>query len=145
MKRMLMAALAALAIAGAASAQGANPPPNKGPDGNQSQQTTISGKLEWIDGTIGLKSGGSTYFTPRVRELVGFVKDLQEGAAVSLTGYAYKVPFGSGSFVFMATKLSFNGKDYELGREEGRGPGMMGMRMRDRCDGDRGQREGSRW
>jgi hypothetical protein len=146
MKRMIMAALAALVIAGTASAQNVNPPsaPNKGTDREQLQLVTISGKLEWIDGTIGLKSGGNVYFTPRVRELVGFVKDLQEGATVSLTGYAQKVPFGASSFFFMSTKLTFNGKDYEFAQNgglRGRGPGMMGMRDRnDRNDSDKGNR-----
>ena len=89
---------------------------------------------------------------PRVRELVGFVKDLQEGATVSLTGFAQKVPFGAGSYFFMATKLSFNGKDYEFRQEVGpmgSGTGNRGQgnekRMRGPCDGDRDQGEGSRW
>jgi len=142
MKRTLMATLVALAIAGAASAQNANPPA-KGPDGQQQpQQTTISGKLEWLDGMIGLKSGENVYYAPQVKELVGFVKDLQEGATVSLTGFARKIPYSQNSF-FRATKLSFNGKDYEFGQDfgpAGREPGMgMGMRreeMRGSCSGE---------
>lgn len=138
MKRTLMAALVALAIAGAASAQNANPAP-KGPDGLQPQQTSISGKLEWLEGTIGLKSGSNTYYAPRVRMLVGFVKDLQEGANVTLTGYAIKVPYSSNSFFFHVTKLSFGGKDYDLaiagGPFGGRGMGMRAER-RGFSDGD---------
>jgi hypothetical protein len=142
MKRILLAALAALAIAGAASAQGVNPPPKADP-----QQITISGKLEWIDGTIGLKSGGVTYYAPQLRMLVGFVKDLQEGSTVTLTGNARKLPYSPNSF-FWTSKLGFNGKDYELGQggfgPMGRGHGMRMMGF----DGDdrpgNGMR-GSRW
>jgi hypothetical protein len=156
MKRTIMAVLAALAIAGAASAQGSANPPPKGQD-QLPQQTTISGKLEWIEGTIGLKSGGSTYFAPQLRMLVGFVKDLQEGASVTLTGYAMKVPYGSGSYFFHAVKLSFNGKDYELGQGGmmgrgfggGRGQGCFGpgSRMRGAWDKDGNDERprGQRW
>jgi hypothetical protein len=136
MKRMLVAALAALVIAGTASAQNVAPP-DQGPGRGQAQaqQSTVSGKLELIDGVIGLKSGGTTYYTPRLRMLVGFVKDLQEGATVTLTGYAYPIPERAGSALFLVTKLSFGGKDYDLGQRVGprggmwmRGPGRGGFR-----------------
>jgi hypothetical protein len=132
MKRMCMAALVALVIAGTASAQGAAPPNQAAA---QPQQISISGKLELIDGVIGLKSGGTSYYTPQLWRLVGFVKDLQEGAQVTLTGYAFPVPEGSGKVFFAATKLSLGGKDYDLGQRGGpfgrmrmRGPGRDGMR-----------------
>jgi hypothetical protein len=150
MKRMLLAALAALAIAGAVSAQGVNPPPKADPQ--QAQQVTISGKLEWIDGTIGLKSGGVTYYAPQLRMLVGFVKDLQEGSTVTLTGYAHKLPYSPNS-LFLTSKLGFNGKDYELGQggfgPMGRGSGPMGRGMRmmgfDGDDRPENGMRGSRW
>jgi hypothetical protein len=141
MKRTIMAALVAITIAVAASAQGAAAPqPPKGQAPDQAQQVTVTGKLEWIDGTIGLRSGGAVYYAPQVRMLVGFVKDLQEGATVTLSGYADKIPYSPNSF-FRATKLSFNGKDYELGQGfgamMGRGQGMMGRgRMQGPCGGD---------
>ncbi len=133
MKRTLVAVLAALAIAGAASAQNAAP---ASPPAAPAQTTTISGKLELIDGAIGLKAGGVSYYTMRLRQLVGFVKDLQEGAAVKLEGYAYPLPDRAGYSVFMVTKLSFNGNDYDLGQPgaggpfggKGRGFGRGGMR-----------------
>jgi len=135
MKRTIMAALVALAIAGAASAQNANPPKGPTPDqAQQPQQTTVTGKLEWVDGTIGLKSGGAVYYAPQVRELVGFVKDLQEGATVTLTGSADKIPYSPNSF-FRITKLSFNGKDYEFNQ----GMGFMGRGMGTKAAGKRMQ------
>jgi hypothetical protein len=133
---MFMAALAAVAIASSASAQAQAAPAQAQPQGQaQRQLVTISGKLELIDGMIGLKSGGTAYYTPRLRILVGFVKDLQEDATVNLTGYAYPLPNRAGYAVFFVTKVSFGGKDYDLGQRggpfggrgwgEGRG-GMMG-------------------
>jgi hypothetical protein len=160
-----MATLIAIAIAAAASAQGAAqgaaPQAPKGQAQDPAQQVTVTGKLEWIDGTIGLRSGGAVYYAPQVRMLVGFVKDLQEGATVSLTGYAKKVPYSSNSFIWIE-KLSFGGKDYELrqgfGPMMGRGmmgPGMMGPaargRMQGPCYGDydgdgvRERPRGGRW
>jgi hypothetical protein len=144
MKRICLAALAALVIAGTASAQAQAAPAPAQPPQAQTQVTTISGKLELIDGVIGLKSGGTSYYVPRLRQLVGFVKDLQEGATVTLTGYAYPLPQRSGSAVFMVTKLSFNGKDYDLGQSVGpmgqgwmRGAGRGGLRG--------GMMQGPRW
>jgi len=132
MKRMLIATIVALAIAGAASAQAGNAPRSQ--DGQQPpqfqalQQTTVTGKLEWSDGTIALRSGSTLYYVPKVRQLVGFAKDLQEGSSVTVTGYERKIPYSPNSFL-MPTKLSFNGKDYEFafGRGfAGRGPGAGG-------------------
>ena len=119
MKRMLLAALAIFAIAATSSAQSPAP---AAPVQGQAQTTTISGKLELIDGIIGLKSGGISYYVPRLRQLVGFVKDLQEGAAVKLEGYAYPLPNRAGYSFFMVTKLTFGAKDYDLGQPGARGP-----------------------
>jgi opacity protein-like surface antigen len=138
MKRICLAALAALIIAGTASAQ-AQAAPTQPPQA-QAQVTTISGKLELIDGMIGLKAGGISYYTPRLRQLVGFVKDLQEGAQVTLTGYALPLPQRAGYALFAATKLSFGGKDYDLGQSVGpMGRGWM------RGAGRGGMMEGPRW
>jgi hypothetical protein len=140
MKRIPIAILAALAIAGTASAQAQAVPAQP----QQQQVATISGKLELIDGTIGLKAGGVSYYTPRLRQLVGFVKDLQEGAMVTLTGYSFALPDRAGYALFAVTKLSFGGKDYDLGQQVGprgrmwmRGPGPGGMGW--------GMRGGPRW
>jgi len=133
MKRIIVATLAALAIAGAVSAQSPAP-------AAQAQTTAISGKLELIDGMIGLKADGTSYYVPRLRQLVGFVKELQEGASVKLEGYAYPIPNRAGYSYFMATKLTIGAKDYDLGQPGARGPfggqgqgqgrgGMRGGRM----------------
>jgi hypothetical protein len=129
MKRSLIALLAALALAGSASAQSAAAPAAPAVAAAQAQLSTISGKLELINGMIGLKSGGVSYYLPRLRQLVGFVKDLQEGATVKLEGYAYPLPNQAGYSIFEATKLTISGRDYDLGQPGAQGPfGGKGMR-----------------
>lgn len=106
-KKIIAALIAACLIAGALTAQTAATV--------QTQQTvTVSGKLELIDGHIGLKSGGTTYYVQGLGRLVGFVKDLQEGSQVKIEGYAQPLGLPSGYAFLIATKLSFGGKDYDL-------------------------------
>jgi hypothetical protein len=138
MKRSLLAFIVALAIAGTASAQAAAPStaPSAKP-GAQAQLITVSGKLELINGIIGLKADGTTYYAPRLRQLVGFVKELQEGAAVKLEGYSYPIPNSAGFSMLAVTKVSVAGKDYDLSQNGGFGG--MGMR------GGRGGMHGGMW
>jgi hypothetical protein len=117
MKRIIVVLIAALAFAGVAAAQSAPPPPAP----SQAQTVKVSGKLELIDGAIGFKAGGKTYFVPRLRELIGFVKDLQEGALVTVEGYERPFPHDSTVSLLMVTKLSFGGKDYDLSHKAGPG------------------------
>jgi len=147
MKRIIVTLAAALALAGAASAQVAATAPAQAP-----QTVTVSGKLELIDGFIGLKSGGTTYYTRGLDRLVGFVKDLQEGAQVKLEGYAVPLGTPSGYSYLIVTKVTVGGKDYELPQTgaHGRfgmagagtvGPGdMMGMNGRRGSMSGRGNR-----
>jgi hypothetical protein len=136
MKKIALALAAALLVAGFASAQVVQVAPAQ----QQVQTLKVTGKLELINGAIGMKVDGKTYLVPKIRSLVGFVKDLQEGSTVTVEGEAYSVPNASGTFVIMAAKLSFNGKDYDLGQPGlgmGRGRGMM--------KGGRGMMGGGRW
>ncbi len=106
------------------------------------------GKLEVVNGFIGIKTDGASYILPRLRMLVGFVKEIQEGAAVKIEGYAYPIPSWSSSqggySILAITKLSIAGKDYDFGQFGGPFPfgrrgGMMGRGMRP------GMWEGERW
>jgi hypothetical protein len=120
MKKIAAALIVALTVVGISSAQTAAPAQ---PQAQTQQTVTVSGKLELIDGFIGVKAGGTTYYTRGLERLVGFVKDLQEGAQVKLEGYAYPLGTPSGYSVLIVTKVTFGGKDYELPK------GMMGGRF----------------
>ncbi|MDR2028987.1 MAG: hypothetical protein LBP93_05550 [Treponema sp.] len=123
MKRMILLALCVLAAAGAAFSQTASPP-NSGP-GSAPEPVKISGNLGITGGMISLESGGSLYYVTGLDRFFGFIDGLKEGAAVSLTGYAFDSPRGSGTKMFRVTQLDLNGKSYDLAppAEEFRGPG----------------------
>jgi hypothetical protein len=143
MKKLIFLCIAALALSGAAMAQSPDSAQNK-----PAQIQTLTGNLELIHGVIGLKSDGTSYYIPRLRQLVGFVKEVQEGAAVKVEGYAYPIPKQPGYAFFAVTKLSIAGKDYDLS-QDGFGPFAdrgMGGRMRGGMRGGMwgGNREGPR-
>jgi hypothetical protein len=75
------------------------------------EKLSISGELQLINGHIALESGGVTYYILGLDRLTGFVKDLQEGAEVSLEGGA--LPQAPEYRYFWAEKLTFNGKVYD--------------------------------
>jgi hypothetical protein len=129
MKRIIMVLVAALALAGFAAAQSARPTASPA-----QQIVKLSGKLELVDGMIGIKVDGVSYIVPRLRGLLGFVKEVQEGASVTLEGYAYPIPSKEGFSMLAITKLSIGGKDYDFG--SGPGFGRFGGR------GQRGGRDG---
>jgi hypothetical protein len=161
MKKRIVAIVASLALAGAIAVQAASAqaaPAQTAPAASQAaaqQVVKISGKLELIQGTIGLKADGTSYLVPSLERLVGFVKDLQEGTAVKLEGYAYPVPNQAGYSMFHPTKLTIGTKDYDLGQARGSGPfdgkalrggrgGMMGSRG-GMGQGGMGGGRGPRW
>jgi hypothetical protein len=111
MKKLFLALIAAVAFAGGAAAQSESPPPAH----TKPQSVTVSGKLELINGEIGLAADGTTYYVPRLRRVVGFVKDLQEGATVTLEGYAHPIRSETGYSMLKVKKLSIAGRDYDLG------------------------------
>ena len=123
MKRIMLLALCMLAAAGAAFAQTGNPGPKPGPE--PAEPVTISGNLGITGGMISLESGGSLYYVTGLNRFIGFIDGLKEGAAVSLTGYAFESPRRPGTNVFRVTELRLNGKTYDLAppAAEFRGPG----------------------
>jgi hypothetical protein len=111
MKKMIIAALAALGIALSAAAQSTvvvNAAPQQG------QSLTITGKLETIDWNIAIRAEGVVYYMPELKGLAGFVPALQEGAAVTVTGNAYAIASKPGYSHLAVTKLAIAGKDYDL-------------------------------
>jgi hypothetical protein len=141
MKRFIALCVVASALAGAAAAQNSPAPTAQGTVQAAQQIVKLSGKLEVINGMIGLKADGVSYYIPRLRQLVGFVKELQEGASVKLEGYAYPIPSEAGYSVLMVTKLTIGAKDYDFSQDGGFGPfGGKGMR-----GFGRGGMGGGRW
>ena len=101
------------------------------------EKTTISGTLGIAKGAIALKSGSDTYYVMGLNRIAGFIDGLKEGAQVSLEGYAFAVPRSDEEKIFRVTKLTLNGKDYDLdtGRNfAGSPPGAFASR------GHRGRR-----
>ena len=153
MKKAIVVLIAALALTGIAVAQSA-PPAADGQALDVKKIVKLSGKLEVINGMIGIKDGGTSYVVPRLKELVGFVKELQEGASVKLEGYTFPIPprvSAQANFsILMVTKLSIAGKDYDFspmfkgGMRGGmRGEGRGGRGRCERCErGERGGRGG---
>jgi hypothetical protein len=129
MKKLAFILVAALAVAGVASAQAVP----WGPYAHSADQTKlvkVDGKLALINGMIGLSAGGKTYYTPMLTRLVGFVNGLNEGSSVKLEGYDYALTYAPGYSMLAVTKLTLNGKDYDLsnnGQGFGPGYGMYGM------------------
>jgi hypothetical protein len=146
MKRIALVLAAALIAVGSSFAQSATAPTAA----TQATVTKATGKLELVQGVIGLKSGGKTYLVPRLQRVAGFIKGVEEGGTVTVEGYESSVPFATDVIVLHVTKLTVGGKDYDLGqagmgagRAMGRGS-MQGM-MQGRMGGSRGGMMGGRW
>ena len=117
MKKAIVVLIAALALTGIAVAQ-STPPAADSQVPDAKKIVKLAGKLEVINGMIGVKDSGTSYVVPRLRELVGFVKELQEGVSVKLEGYVFPIPprvSAQASFsILMVTKLTIAGKDYDF-------------------------------
>jgi hypothetical protein len=129
MKRIMFLTLCVLTVVGVAFAQTGNKPgPDAGKGFTPPAQETISGNLGISGGMISLESGGSLYYVTGLNRFIGFIDGLKEGAAVSLTGYAFDAPRLSGAKVFRAVEMRLNDKSYELAppAAELSGPGSGG-------------------
>jgi hypothetical protein len=88
--------------------------------GEEQMPVQISGKLAWANGRIALLNEGTTYYVSGVRQLVGFVDGIKEGATVRLEGYAANIPAVPDYKFFRTTKMTINDKDYEFANDMGR-------------------------
>lgn len=107
----------------------------------------VSGTLAWINGHIGIKDGGKTYYVAGIQRLLGFVDGLKEGSSVKVEGYPM-TNSATPEYVFLrATKITFNGKEYALDRAGN--CGMMGRETgfgkHDRDGMMNGSRSGRGW
>lgn len=128
MKRIVTLIVVGVIAVSAAGAQTWGPRGNFGPAAVQSAETVkVEGKLTLVNGMIAVKEKDKTYYVGGLNRLVGFIDGLKENASVKLEGYAFEVPAAPEYIHLRATKLTFNGKDYDLSNSFGRG--MMGGQM----------------
>ena len=127
MKRTALFLMVLLSIAGLAAAQSNG---GKAPDPQQPKQlpaqpvAKIEGKLALINGEIGIAYNNKTYYLAMPQYLFGFIDGLKEGSAVKLEGYEFANPRAPDYVQFRVTKLTFNGRDFDLS-SAGRGAGAM--------------------
>ena len=97
------------------------------------ESVSVSGNLAVTRGGISVESGGITYLTFGLNSLVGFVDGLKEGAQVALEGYAAQIPKNEKEKIMHVTKMTLNGKEYDLGRKlEGSPPNRSSPMGQDR-------------
>jgi hypothetical protein len=100
----------------------------RGIDGRQGiEKLSLSGTLGLSRGIIVLKSGEEIWYAPGLGRYTGFIEGLKEGALVTLEGWGRRIPQTDDAAGFlMVSKLTLDGKDYEVGPAEPRlsqGPG----------------------
>jgi len=152
MKRILIIVAAGLIAAGSLSAQAFGPGvgPQLAGQTQDIQTVKVEGKLALVNGMIAVQSGGKTYYVSGLNRLIGFIDGLKEGASVKLEGYAVALPGAPEYLHLRVTKLTFNGKDYDLSNSFGRGRGSMGAYCADPSQGFQGRGpmgggRGDRW
>jgi hypothetical protein len=116
MKRTFICMLLMTAATGALFAQAPGPDFDFRQDrrfnpGN-TETSTITGKLELINGTIAVKNDDTVYYIAGLGRLIGFVDGLKEGAEVSLEGWTIGAPGTPEYQRFLVSKLTLNGKEY---------------------------------
>jgi hypothetical protein len=91
------------------------------------EKLSLNGTLGLSRGIIVLKSGEEIWYAPGLLRYTGFIDGLKEGTAVTLEGWGRRTPQIEGAAGFlMVSKLTLDGKDYEVGPAEPRmsqGPG----------------------
>jgi hypothetical protein len=91
------------------------------------EKISLSGTLGLSRGIIVLKSGEEIWYVPGLQHYASFIDGLKDGAAVTLEGWGRKSPQISEVTGFLrVSKLTLDGKDYDIGPAEPRvaqGPG----------------------
>ena len=78
------------------------------------ETVTVSGTMVVANGMPALKSGDVTYYVSGISRLIGFIDGLKEGAQVTFEGVVTTSPNNQNIKFLRATKLTINGKIYEL-------------------------------
>ena len=122
---LLVAGLVAMLSAQDGSRRGRAPTERSFSRSSSRETVTISGTMVVANGMPALKSGDDTYFIGGVSSLIGFVDGLKEGAQVTVEGTVITIP-GRNSLKYLnGSKLTLNGKSYDLTPSLGMGMGMM--------------------
>jgi hypothetical protein len=127
MKKIITIVIITLATAGLTFGQAVSDPGAAGQPAPQTAKqmrypqigkTSVTGNLAFIKGKIAVQSDNGTYYAGGINRLIGFVDGLKEGANVTLEGYTFehpqKVQTSDAEKLLRVTKLTFNGKTYEL-------------------------------
>jgi hypothetical protein len=113
LKRKILFAMMVLGFAAMVQAQ------VWGPGWNRRNMPTnetlmVSGTMVVVQGMPALKSGDVTYFVSGISQLIGFIDGLKEGAQVTIEGVAMTSPSDKNVKFLRPSKLTINGKIYEL-------------------------------
>jgi hypothetical protein len=79
-----------------------------------SEIRSLTGSLEVVQGRIGIRTDGTSYILSGISQLVGFVDDLKEGAAVTVEGFSAAPPMYDGIQVFRVVRLTIGESVYEI-------------------------------
>jgi len=82
------------------------------------ETVTVSGTMVVANGMPALKSGDVIYYINGISRLIGFIDGLKEGAQVTIEGVATSSSSNQNIKLLRATKLTINGKVYELSPPE---------------------------
>jgi hypothetical protein len=85
------------------------------------EKLSLDGTLGLSRGIIVLKSREEIWYAPGLLRYTGFIDGLKEGAAVTVEGWGRRTPPIDGTAGFLVvSKLTLDGKDYEVGPGEAR-------------------------
>jgi hypothetical protein len=142
MKRMIVLALLAALLGGSLFARDRAPRDRDGPcwggrgpgvsrEKNRSlpepEKVSVTGVLGLSRGIIVIEGEGRRYYVPALGRYTGFIDGLKDGAQVSAEGYSFRPPAGAPGTAspgntenpaegfLRITKLTLNGRDYDLG------------------------------
>jgi hypothetical protein len=143
MKRATSLALAVIIATASLGAQALGGPGRQG----SAQAATITkaeGTLALVNGMIALKTkDNKVLYLMGLQHLIGFIDGLKEGASVKVEGYGDSLRLAPEYTLIRLTKLSFNGRDFDLGQfGTFGGPGFNGGRGRGMMDGAGPGRDG---
>jgi hypothetical protein len=113
MKRNVLCVLLALGAVTLVTAQGRDRR-GMGAQPVATEKITVTGNLTIAQGMLAVKNNEISYRVNGLQRFVGFIDSLKEGAQVTLEGYVIANPNDAKTKFLRTSKLTINGKDYEL-------------------------------